>query len=197
MPRPKLFSREEILSKSLELFWKKGFADTSIQDIEKVTGVNKSGLYSEFKSKDEIYSEVLKRYLELGYKDLPLLSEPKGFKNIESFLLKEGSRDCANKKGCFAINAVREVSVTPKECEKTLENHLVTIKSLLIENLLPEGLSMPQAEQVADIIITFNSGICIEQNLGSASNARVHHDKVNLFLKMIRSLISVGGLDLL
>ena len=57
MGRPKGFERSEVLDKALQLFWKKGFADTSLQDLEKATGVNKSGLYSEFKDKDEIFLE--------------------------------------------------------------------------------------------------------------------------------------------
>ena len=35
MGRPKNFSREEVLEKAIPVFWKKGFADTSLQDLEK------------------------------------------------------------------------------------------------------------------------------------------------------------------
>ena len=56
MGRPKNFSREEVLQKAIPLFWRRGFADTSLQDLEKATGVNKSGLYSEFASKEEIFA---------------------------------------------------------------------------------------------------------------------------------------------
>jgi AcrR family transcriptional regulator len=51
MGRPKNFSREGVLEKALPVFWKHGFADTSLQDLEKATGVNKSGLYVEFADK--------------------------------------------------------------------------------------------------------------------------------------------------
>ena len=63
MGRPKNFSREQVLEKALPVFWKHGFADTKVEDLEKATGVNKSGLYSEFSSKEEIFIESLKHYL--------------------------------------------------------------------------------------------------------------------------------------
>src|ERR1700756_6067667 len=92
MGRPKGFSREEVLEKAMPVFWKHGFADTSVQELEQATGVNKSGLYSEFKGKEDLFVQSLRYYvdnLELG----PLLaSEPLGWDNIER-LLKARSRN--------------------------------------------------------------------------------------------------------
>ncbi|HYA83093.1 MAG TPA: helix-turn-helix domain-containing protein [Candidatus Bathyarchaeia archaeon] len=47
-----------MLTKAIPVFWKRGFADTKIEDLKETTGVNKSGLYSEFGSK-EIFVESL------------------------------------------------------------------------------------------------------------------------------------------
>jgi AcrR family transcriptional regulator len=44
-----------VLTKAISVFWKRGFADTKVEDLEEATGVNKSGLYSEFSSKEEIF----------------------------------------------------------------------------------------------------------------------------------------------
>ena len=54
MARPRNFSREGVLEKALPVFWKHGFADASLQELEKATGVNKSGLYAEFSGKEEL-----------------------------------------------------------------------------------------------------------------------------------------------
>ena len=47
MGRPKNFSREEVLGKAMPVFWRHGFADTTLQDLEQATGVNKAGLYTD------------------------------------------------------------------------------------------------------------------------------------------------------
>ena len=57
MGRRRNFSREDVLSKAIPVFWKRGFADTKLEDLEEATGVNKSGLYSEFSSKEDFCRE--------------------------------------------------------------------------------------------------------------------------------------------
>jgi AcrR family transcriptional regulator len=64
MARPRNFSREGVLEKALPVFWKHGFADASLQELEKATGVNRSGLYSEFSGKEELFLESLRFYLD-------------------------------------------------------------------------------------------------------------------------------------
>ena len=64
MGRPKNFSREEVLEKAMPVFWKHGFADTSLQELERATGVNKSGLYTEFRDKEDLFVACLRHYLE-------------------------------------------------------------------------------------------------------------------------------------
>src|ERR1700731_1172453 len=64
MGRPKNFSREEVLEKAMPVFWKHGFSDTSLQDLERATGVNKSGLYTEFRDKEDLFVACLRHFLE-------------------------------------------------------------------------------------------------------------------------------------
>ena len=43
---------------------RRGFADASLRELEVATGVNKSGLYSEFKDKGNLFMQSLRYYLE-------------------------------------------------------------------------------------------------------------------------------------
>ena len=85
MGRPKNFSREEVLEKAMPVFWKHGFADTSLQELERATGVNKSGLYTEFRDKEDLFVACLRHYLESQEKRGLLTREPLGWKNVETF----------------------------------------------------------------------------------------------------------------
>src|SRR5258707_2749057 len=86
MGRPKSFSREEVLEKAMPVFWKRGFADTSLQDLERATGVNKSGLYTEFRDKEDLFVACLRHYLESQEKRGFLTREPLWWENVEKFL---------------------------------------------------------------------------------------------------------------
>src|SRR5258708_4133548 len=72
MWRSKGFSRDEVLEKAMPVFWKHGFADTTLQELEQATGVNKSGLYPEFRDKKDLFVACLPHYLESqGKRGLP------------------------------------------------------------------------------------------------------------------------------
>src|SRR5260370_8379179 len=62
--RPKHFSRAEVMEKSIPVFWEQGFADTSLADLEAATGVNRSGLYKEFRDKEDLFLASLGHYIK-------------------------------------------------------------------------------------------------------------------------------------
>src|SRR5580700_3041244 len=134
MGRPKNFSREGVLERALPAFWKHGFAHTSLQELEKATGVNKSGLYSEFSGKEELFLESLRFYLDrlpsLGF----LMAEPLGWDNIEQFL-KLGPRNTEGQKGCFAISSMRELAILPPAAIEMLAHGRVQLKQLIARNI--------------------------------------------------------------
>ena len=107
MGRPKNFNRDGVLEKALPVFWRRGFADASLHELELATGVNKSGLYSEFKDKEDLFMQSLQYYLESLEKKGLLTAEPLGWNNIERFL-KLGPCSLEGQKGCFAVSSMRE-----------------------------------------------------------------------------------------
>src|SRR5229473_5002370 len=100
MGRPKNVSREEVLEKAMPVFWKHGFSDTSLQDLERATGVNKSGLYTEFRDKENLFVACLRHYLKSQEKRGLLTKEPLGWKNVETFL-KNGPLNKGNSRDVF------------------------------------------------------------------------------------------------
>jgi AcrR family transcriptional regulator len=69
--RPKQFNREGVLDRAIPVFWKHGFANTTVQHLEQATGVNKSGLYSEFKDKEDLFLAGLERYAQTPWRGNP------------------------------------------------------------------------------------------------------------------------------
>ncbi len=49
MPRVKLFDESEVLNKATNLFWKKGYHATSIQDLVNHLGINRGSLYDTYR----------------------------------------------------------------------------------------------------------------------------------------------------
>lgn len=75
--------RERIIKESIELFDKKGFSKTSIQDIVDTIGVTKGTFYYYFKSKQELLMDIHLTYIK------DLLKEQEMILNDETISCKE------------------------------------------------------------------------------------------------------------
>jgi TetR/AcrR family transcriptional regulator, copper-responsive repressor len=183
MARPRNFSREGVLEKALPVFWKHGFADASLQELEKATGVNKSGLYSEFSGKEELFLESLRFYLDRMQLGL-LMVEPLGWDNVERFL-KLGPRTTEGQKGCFAVSSMRELAILPPAAIEMLGQGRVQLKQLIAKNIEAEK---PKADvnELASMVLTFFTGLSMEQNLKSSRAATGR--KVDNLMQVLRSL---------
>src|ERR1700735_611152 len=184
MGRPKGFSREEVLEKAMPVFWKHGFADTSVQELERATGVNKSGLYTEFRDKEDLFVACLRHYLESQGKRGLLTKQPLGWKNVETFL-KNGPLNKGEQQGCFSVNSMREFAILPDAAYGVVAENRALLQHLLAMNIEAEKPRMPPSA-IAEIVLSFFSGLCIERNLksGKASSAR----KIENFMAGLRSL---------
>src|SRR5271170_2208168 len=184
MGRPKNFSREEVLEKAMPVFWKHGFADTSLQELERATGVNKSGLYSEFRDKEDLFVACLRHYLESREKRGFLTREPLGWKNVEAFL-KNGPLNKGEQQGCFSVNSMREFAILPDEAYGVVTENRARLQRLLAMNIKAEKPMMAPTA-IAEMVLSFFSGLCIERNLksGKASSTR----KIESFMTALRSL---------
>jgi AcrR family transcriptional regulator len=171
MGRPKQFSRQGVLEKALPVFWRHGFADTSLQELERATGVNKSGLYAEFDGKEDLFMESLRYYLEEQNKRGLLTATPLGWRNIERFL-RLGPGQAEGRKGCFCVNSMCDLSI-------------LHLKHLVVQNIEAEHTSM-DAESIAEMVLTFFAGLSMEHNL-QPSRASVLR-KIQRFMRVIASL---------
>ena len=61
--RPRAFDRDAALTQAMHLFWRKGFAATSISDLTAAMGIGSPSLYAAFGSKEGLYTEALRHYL--------------------------------------------------------------------------------------------------------------------------------------
>jgi AcrR family transcriptional regulator len=184
MARPRNFSREGVLEKALPVFWKHGFADASLQELEKATGVNKSGLYSEFSGKEELFLESLRFYLDRLPSLRFLVVEPLGWDNIEQFL-KLGPRNTEGQKGCFAISSMRELAILPPAAIEMLGHGRVQLKQIIAKNIEAEK-PKTDANDLAGMVLTFFAGLSVEQNLKSSRAATGR--KVDNLMQVLRSL---------
>ena len=60
--RPRSFDREQVLTRAMELFWAKGYADASMAELTAAMGINAPSLYAAFGSKEQLFREAVELY---------------------------------------------------------------------------------------------------------------------------------------
>jgi len=184
MGRPKNFTREAVLEKALPVFWRQGFADASLHKLEQATGVNKSGLYAEFKDKEDLFVQSLRYYLENLEQQGLLTAVPLGWNNIERFL-KLGPCSLEGQKGCFAISSMREFPILPPEAVDMISRSRNKLKQLIAKNIEVEHPKM-DVDSLADLVLTFFTGLSMEHNLSSSRRSIAR--KIDDLMSIVRIL---------
>lgn len=59
--RPRAYDPDTVLDRAADLFWRKGFAATTLDDLVAATGVNRPSLYAGFGDKESIYLKAMAR----------------------------------------------------------------------------------------------------------------------------------------
>ena len=168
----------------MPVFWTQGFSDTSLQDLERATGVNKSGLYAEFRDKEDLFVACLRHYLESQGKRELLTKEPLGWKNVKNFL-KNGPLNKGEQQGCFSVNSMREFAILPDEAYGVVTENRALLQRLLAMNIEAEKPKMA-ASAIAEMVLSYFSGLCIERNLKSSKASSTR--KIENFMTAMRSL---------
>jgi TetR/AcrR family transcriptional repressor of nem operon len=114
--RKKLYDRDALIGKAVELFRDHGFAGTSTQMLVESLGVNRYSLYAEFGSKQGLFDLALERYdgevIERSFG--PLEGEGAGIPEIRSLLeyYRASGDGPAAGRGCFLCNTAVEFGPT-------------------------------------------------------------------------------------
>ena len=136
MPRPREFDPVTVISKVTLLFWEKGFAGTSLDDIMRATRLKKGSIYSSFGNKEKLFSLALKHYAALG----PALPE-RGAGAVDTLvllykkLIAGAASPAGRRRGCLIFNSGLEFG--PQKSRLT-EPVLAEVKQLerFFRNLL-------------------------------------------------------------
>jgi AcrR family transcriptional regulator len=85
--RPVSFDRDEVLEQAMRVFWAKGFAGASMNDLTAAMGIASPSLYAAFGSKASLYRATLDHYVALHRAVILRIMElPTAHESIEGLL---------------------------------------------------------------------------------------------------------------
>ncbi len=139
--RAKEFEPDEVADSAMQVFWQRGYAATSIQDLVEGTGLSRSSLYNAFESKNGLYQQALRRYHQLTQANVDLLSQSEPAAALVRQLLMrivEDEMGDPRQRGCLVANATLELAAQDPAVAALVSQNFLRLENAL-EQLLIRG----------------------------------------------------------
>jgi TetR/AcrR family transcriptional repressor of nem operon len=109
----------------MNVFWEKGFAATSLDDVTRETGINKPSLYAAFGDKTSLFLQILERYHDalLGHMRETLAKSGTAREPIRSWFLGFlPACSGATSRGCLSVNTTLEAANLDERIWQAIES---------------------------------------------------------------------------
>jgi TetR/AcrR family transcriptional regulator, transcriptional repressor for nem operon len=138
MVRPKEFDRDVAVERAMSVFWSKGYAATSTDDLLEAMQIGRQSMYDTFGDKRRLYVEALERYqLESVAGHIKRLrSAASPLAGIEALVVGVISSDrVTREKGCMGVGAICEFGTADPELAELRVKSGGMLHKALIERL--------------------------------------------------------------
>ena len=174
--RPKEFDREEALRRAIPIFWEKGFAGTSTDDLVGAMGIGRQSLYDTFGDKRRLFLAALRTYNTDGITALSrkLRAGPTALAAIERILVDLAEvREKARSLGCMGVNAICEMAREDADVRALTETSAALLEATLtdaIEDGKAKGDVAPvDSRAAARFIAATLSGMKVQAKGGAST----------------------------
>lgn len=156
-----LFDRDDIIDKSIQLFWKNGFSASSMQQVVQTTGLKPGSIYHAFGSKEGLFREALEGYARRSINRIhaTMANASSIGEGICSFL--ESSITAAeqeNYSSCFLVKTRLELAATDGELYQFASTKLDEIEGVF-RTYLEQEYSSETSRRRATSIMLHNFGL--------------------------------------
>ena len=106
MGRPREFSETAALDAAMRVFWEKGYAGASLDDLTGAMGINRSSLYASFGDKEKLFNRVIARYAEGPMAFIHQALQQPTARSVVENLLRSGVAflsDPTHPRGCLSL----------------------------------------------------------------------------------------------
>tara|TARA_B110000211_G_C14087009_1_gene557120 strand:+ start:4460 stop:5068 length:609 start_codon:yes stop_codon:yes gene_type:complete len=182
--RKRAFDKNEVTDKAMRLFWKNGYSATSVAMLSAELGLNTSSLYATFGSKEQLFKDVLKHYIDqyvaANHAHLKVTQHTTLKEQLKAYFygLIDLFTNDETPKGCLLVKSVNESDSVAFPADaltfirQSGEHSAAALVTLLESKLdltnLPPGQT-PQS--LAKYLLSVSYGIAVQAKSGHPTSA--------------------------
>ena len=168
----------------MALFWERGYAETSLSDLEEATGLNRRQLYNGIGDKRSMFLSALDDFTDLSGQTLlaPLESEDAGIDNIVGLFATfvEMAGRAGGPKGCMVCSTSQEDIAADVDVSKRMDDFFDRIRAAHYNALFRAvargevDLTRQEIERQADALFGVHVALCILGRAGRPTDQLSH-----------------------
>lgn len=134
MPRRPSYDRDALIERARDVFWQKGWAGTSLKDLEKILDLRPGSFYAAFGSKDALYALALDKYAQDGAERLKALAQDVGaMEALKSYPKLVVTNNGNAAKACMLAKTFLELHVQNHPLANRANEHLAKMEMLFTQ----------------------------------------------------------------
>jgi TetR/AcrR family transcriptional regulator, copper-responsive repressor len=146
------FDDSTVISAAMEVFWRHGYAASSIDELTTAMGLSRSSMYKRFRDKDGLFQEVLSTYSQRVLKRMNAVQADTKRQQLEAlfheFLPREGKT--TRPAGCMLARSCTEMADLPAGSRAVAREGLMGQRAIL-SGILREAVASEELAPTSDI----------------------------------------------
>jgi AcrR family transcriptional regulator len=146
------FDDDTVINSAMEIFWRHGYAASSIDQLTTAMGLSRSSMYKRFRDKDGLFQEVLSTYAHRVLKRMNAVQAGTKRQQLEAlfheFLPREGNT--ARPPGCMLARSCMEMADLPP-ASQAVAREGVSGQRAIISKILRDAVASGELAPTSDI----------------------------------------------
>ncbi|MFL9884088.1 TetR/AcrR family transcriptional regulator [Paraburkholderia agricolaris] len=165
------FDEEEVIAIALDVFWRKGLHDATMQDLATATGVQRGSLYNAYGNKEAIFLRAFDQYagqfLETAGNALAQGDTAARLQNLFDVIIANMTRG-SPARGCLSTRTALDATISSKAVRQRVQSMLSRLEQLIGEAIrcAPSRLTVIDANRLARVVVTFTRGLAVMERAG-------------------------------
>jgi len=165
------FDEQEVIATALDVFWRKGLHDATMQDLAAATGVQRGSLYNAYGDKEAIFLRAFDRYAgEFLEAAGNALAEGDAAAKLQHFfdVIIANMTGGSPPRGCLTTRTALDAAISSEAVRQRVKNLLSRLEQLIgrAGSSAPGRLPAIDAHRLARVVVIFTRGLAVMERAG-------------------------------
>jgi AcrR family transcriptional regulator len=165
------FDEDEVIAIALDVFWRKGLHDATMQDLAAATGVQRGSLYNAYGDKEAIFLRAFDQYTEDFLETAGnALAEGDAAARLRNFfdVIIVNMTGGSPQRGCLTTRTALDAAISSTAVRERLQDLLGRLERLVSKAIrsAPGKRLAIDANRLSRVVVTFTRGLAVMERAG-------------------------------